>query len=207
LSFVYLITSENLDEAETLLKRAITLHPGRDELGYSLAQIFMRQQKFDDARQSLNAIIKYTADPKLREQATNLLESVNRMAAAYARYAPGQAKPVTATEQEGEFKEITVTPRPALRRRIEGEKAEGLLLKMDCAQGLTVTVKGAKETWQFHSATPDRVQFVTYSQDVKAELTCSAFKTPPNVVVTYRYNTNAEAKHDGELIAVEFVKP
>jgi tetratricopeptide (TPR) repeat protein len=208
LSFVYLITSENLDEAETLLKRAIELNPGRGELGYSLAQIYMRQQKFEDARASLDALIKYATDPKLREQATNLLESVNRMAAAYARYAPGQAKPIETVEKEkeGEFKEIAVAPRPALRRKFEGEKAEGVLLKMDCTKGLTVTVKGAKETWQFHSATPDRVQFVTYSQDVSAELTCSAFKMPPSVIVTYRYNTDAQAKHDGELIAIEFVK-
>ena len=212
LSFVYLMTSENLDEAETLLKRAIELNPGRGELGYSLAQIYMRQQKFEDARAALDALIKYATVPKLREQATSLLESVNRMAAAYTRYAPGQAKPIETVEKEkeGEFKEIAVAPRPALRRRFEGEKAEGLLLKMDCTKGLTITVrgtvKGANETWQFHSATPDRVQFVTYSQDVSAELTCSAFKTPPSVIVTYRYNTDAQAKHDGELIAVEFIK-
>ena len=56
------------------------------------------------------------------------------------------------------------------------------------------------------TANPERVQFVTLAQNAEEPITCGMLSPAPRVVVTYRYNTDAQAGNDGELIAIEFVK-
>jgi hypothetical protein len=202
LAFVNLITNEELDEAITLLKRARQLTPGRDELGSLLGQVYLRQEKYDDARRELEPIAKSAAEPRLREQAQAMLDAVNRMAEMRARYPALQEGVKTPAS-----KQDSVPVRPATRRRYEGEQAQGVLLRVDCTpKGLTLTVKGEKRTYELHTTAPERVQFITYSQEVGQTLTCGALKPAPRVVVTYRASTDAQAKFDGEPIAVEFVK-
>ena len=200
LAFVNMITHEELDEAVTLLKRARQLTPGRDELGSLLGQVYLRQQKYDDARRELEPIAKSAAEPQLREQTQQMLDAVNRMAEMRARY-PAQQEGVSLPAEK------TVPVRPAPRRRFEGEEAKGVLLRVDCtAKGMTLTVKGEQRTFELHTATPERVQFITYSQEVGQTLTCGVLKPAPRVIVTYRTSTDAQSKFDGEPIGVEFVK-
>lgn len=202
LAFVNLITNEELNEAVAMLKHALQLTPGRDELGSLLGQVYLRQEKYDDARRALEPIAKSAAEPKLREQAQTMLDAVNRMAEMRARY-PAQQEGVSLPAK----KEEEVQVKPALRHRFEGEKADGVLLRVDCgAKGLTIIIKTAKGNLEFHTAMPERVQFVTYSQEVGHTLTCGVLKPAPRVSVTYRYSTDAKFGFDGELIAVEFVK-
>ncbi len=200
LAFVNLITNEDLDEAVTLLKRALQLTPGRDELGSILGQVYLRQEKYDEARRVLEPIAKSAAEPQLRAQAQTMLDAVNRMAEMRARY-PAQQEGVSLPASK------TVEVKPALRRRFEGEKADGVLTRVDCtAKGMTLTVKTDRRTFELHTTTPERVQFVTYSQEVGHTLTCGPLKPAPRVSVTYRYSTDARFGFDGEPIAVEFVK-
>jgi Flp pilus assembly protein TadD len=199
LAFVYLVRNENLDEAVTLLTRARTLQPGRAELGILLGQIYLRQNKYAEAQQALEPLAQNAADPAQREQAAALLAAVKRAAEQTARYALPTAPKAEAVSTK------TFTPRPALRKRFDGEKAEGKLIKMSCDKGLTIFVETAQKTWEFHAANPDRVQFVTLAQNAEEPINCGTLSPAPRVVVTYRYNTDAQARNDGELIAVEFV--
>src|SRR5262249_39838253 len=56
LAFVNMVTGEQLDESIDLLKRALTLLPGKQELSLQLAQIYLRQQKFALAKQTLEPL-------------------------------------------------------------------------------------------------------------------------------------------------------
>ena len=202
LAFVNLITNEELNEAVALLKRALQLTPGREELGSLLGQVYLRQEKYDEARRVLEPLAKNAAAPHLREQAQTMLDAVNRMAEMRARY-PAQQEGVTLPAK----KDAEVQVKPALRRRFEGEKADGVLLRVDCgAKGITLTVKTDKRVFEFHTTTPERLQFITYSQEVGHTLTCGVLKPAPRVSVTYRFSTDARSGFDGEPIAVEFVK-
>ena len=202
LALVGLVTNEHLDEAVTLLKRAMQLAPGREELSSILGQIYLRQEKYDAARQQLEPLAQNAVEPQLRAQAQTMLDAVNRMAEMRARY-PAQQEGVNPPVVEP----ATLPPPAPPRPRFEGERAEGVLTRVDCtAQGLTLTVKGAKQIYTLHTTTPERVEFVTYSQEMGRSFTCGALNPAPRVIVTYRLAANARTGLTGEPIGVEFVK-
>src|SRR5207253_1042881 len=75
LAFVNVVTGEELDESIELLKRALMLSPGRQDISLHLAQIYFRQQKFDLAQQTLEPLHN-AKDRRLQQQADMLLASV-----------------------------------------------------------------------------------------------------------------------------------
>jgi hypothetical protein len=59
-------------------------------------------------------------------------------------------------------------------------------------------------TLKLHSDKLSRIRFVTYTADVKGQVTCG-LRVPANpVLVTFR-PAKVEGQTDGEVIAVEFV--
>ncbi len=71
---------------------------------------------------------------------------------------------------------------------------------------MTLVVKDSERTLKFNTSTPERLEFVTYSQDVGPSIDCGRLNPARPVVVTYRGSTDAGSPFDGEPIAVEFVK-
>ncbi len=95
-----------------------------------------------------------------------------------------------------------------LRRRFDGDKAKGMLTQIDCSdKGMTLTIKAGDRTLKLNTTSPDRVQFITFTQDTGSAITCGPIKPPLPVEVTYRSSTDANSKFDGEPIAIEFIKP
>ncbi len=76
LAFVYLMTDTRLDEAVTLLQRALALSPGRHEFSYVLAQVYLRRQDYKAARATLEQIIANGPDMQMRALAQDMLETV-----------------------------------------------------------------------------------------------------------------------------------
>jgi tetratricopeptide (TPR) repeat protein len=77
LAFVNMVTGEELDQAIRLLQRALALSPGRQDLRLELAQVYLRQQKLDLARQILEPL-RNAKDRQLHKQAEMLLDSIKR---------------------------------------------------------------------------------------------------------------------------------
>ena len=103
----------------------------------------------------------------------------------------------------------TATPPPSpptLRRRFDGEKVEGALMRVDCEKGITLTIKSGDKTVKLNTTSPDSVKFISYVQGSSGEITCGPINPPKQVVVTYRASTDAKSLFIGEPIAVEFVK-
>ena len=214
LAFVNLVTSEGLDESVALLKRALALSPGNQEFAYALAQVYLRQQDYEAARRTVEPIARGGADPQMRARAQSLLETITRVTEQLARFKAERDSfrpaPATPVETPVETPPTTVLEpkRPVMRRRFEGEQVRGLLTRVDCTErGITVVIKADDRTLQLHSDRPDRVEFITYTQDVGQTTDCGPRKTATPVIVTYRTPTDAKSRYDGEPIAVEFVKP
>lgn len=210
LAFVNMVTGEELDESANLLRRAISLSPSRHEFVFMLAQIQMRQQKYDEAHKMLEPVAKNAPDPQLRQRAQSLIDSIksitDRLEQFKAETDAANTRRVTtgAGTKTGESDE---RPRIILRRRFEGEKARGLLTEIQCSEkGMTIVIKDGERTLKFNTSTPERLQFITYSQDVGQSINCGKINPPKSVVVTYRGSTDASSPFDGEPIAVEFVK-
>jgi len=60
------------DENETVLKKALSLAPGREELRMLLAQTYLKAERNADARAILAEIEHITSDPEMRRRASAL---------------------------------------------------------------------------------------------------------------------------------------
>ena len=64
--------------------------------------------------------------------------------------------------------------------------ARGLLSLIDCRDGLTLTVEADSGTYLFHTDSPERVEFATFSAGVGSEVSCGPLDPPSPVVITFQ---------------------
>jgi tetratricopeptide (TPR) repeat protein len=209
LAFINMVSGEGLDESVDLLRKAMALSPGRQEFSFMLAQTYLRQQKYDEARKLAEALARNASEPQLRARAESLLKRVVEITERLARFKTEVAE---ANKREAENIEVitkddAAPPRPILRRQFDGEKVRGMLTEMVCsAKGMTLIVNAGDRIFKFHTASPERVQFLTFTPDVTGAIECGKVKPAKSVLVTYRAPTGAKPQFDGEPIAVEFEK-
>ncbi len=204
LGFIYLMMDENLGEGVNAVKKAIAIAPGREDYSMTLAQLYLRQEKFAEARQALEPLARGAERPDLRSRAQSFLETMARIEQFKA-----QSNTVTSAQTAPETSGETAPPPPpppALRRRFEGERVEGLLMRVDCDKGMTLTIKSGDKTVKLNTSSPESVKFISYIPGGAGEITCGPINPAKQVVVTYRSSTNAKSAFIGEPVAVEFVK-
>jgi tetratricopeptide (TPR) repeat protein len=194
LARVNLSAGENLDEAEATLKKALSIAPGRDDLHLLLAQTYMRANRIADARGVLMNIERVTSDPDTRRRATNMLDQTEQ-AFTFTEITPDvrpepAAPPVAA--------EPPLPPAPAAPNEtvlealtpigpdVEGEKISGLLILLECTNGLMLRLRTDRNTVDFHSPEPDKIQFLSYTADVTDNIKCGPRNPGIPVSITYR---------------------
>lgn len=209
LAFIDLVANEQLDEASALLKQALKLAPQRRELTFLLAQVNLRQDDFQSARQLLSRLLQTADNERLREQAQALLETVaareelvRRLQAAAAAQALSDNKPVGTIQP-------CDAPQPGPQKkplRFNGEQVCGMLLRVECDEGeVLLVVEAGGRTLKLHSEALNRIRFVTYTAEVRGQMTCGQRQPATPVLVTYRSTSNMRAQVDGEVLAVEFI--
>jgi FimV-like protein len=82
LAFINLVTGEQLPEAVELLRQGLKLSPGRPDLTFILAQVYLRMKETDAARTTLRQLLNSGANAALRARARTLLERMNANGAA-----------------------------------------------------------------------------------------------------------------------------
>lgn len=199
LAFVNLVTDEELTETVSLLKHAIVLSPSRQEFTLMLSQVYLRQQKYDEAQKLLEPIVRNAQEPGLRERAQSRLDSIKSL-----------SEQLTRTKAESNAGDGSAGAEAASRlpqRRFDGETVRGLLTEIACSDGgMTIIVKDGARTVKLHTASVERVYFITYTRDTKGMINCGKVNPAKSVLVTYRASTEASSPFDGEPIAVEFMK-
>lgn len=213
LAFVNVVTGEQLDESIVLLKHALALEPGRQDLNLHLAQIYMRQEKFDLAKQTLDAV-RQAKDRRLQQQAETLLASIKHYEEEQAQgsnMADPRAETIVVNgSEEASAKTPNDYLREALRPLQAGEqRVQGSFTKLDCDnRGVAYfIIQAADRVYRFRSTALEHVRFTAYVP-VAGEVSCGPRKTPENVVLTFRPSNDAKdakAKIDGDTIAVELV--
>lgn len=76
LAFISLVTNDGLDEAVAALRKALSYQPGNQRYVLRIAEIFMRQTKFDDASALAAKIAKTADDPDITNRANQLIENI-----------------------------------------------------------------------------------------------------------------------------------
>jgi tetratricopeptide (TPR) repeat protein len=231
-AWVNLVTGEQLEESIELIKKALTLSPGNEEYAFVLAQIYLRQQNFDAARQTIEPLARTGSDPQMRANAQSLLRAVANMQEQMARYkerqsdsAPtsnddgggtpqlrrrGEAGATSQSNQREERSEADVTSsalQEALRKPLVGEtQVQGLLTRIECsAKGLIFHIKINGRVLKLQSESFESIQITAFTQEAGNEISCGVRKQENAVVVVYRPSTDARAKTDGLMLAMDFV--
>jgi tetratricopeptide (TPR) repeat protein len=220
LAFVDMVGGEQLDESLALLKQALKLSPGRQDLSLELAQIYMRQQKFDLARQTLVGVSN-SKDKRLHDQAEAVLNSIRRYEEQLTQYrnestTPNPPRLERRIDANRESVEVTQPMsesdvlRESLRTLKAGEeRLQGLFTKLECDnKGVAYfVVQAGDRAYRFRATSLGRVQLTAYVP-APGDLTCGPRKTPENVVFTYRPAADPKdvrAKIDGDAVALELV--
>ena len=205
LAFVNMVLGEELDESAQLLKRAIALSPSRQEFSYMLAQILMRQEKYEDARMIVEPLARNASELQIRANAKSLLERLNLITERLAEFNATSNERVTPRNDEEREK---TKPRLIVRSSaIDGEKLHGLLIEIICSdQGMTLIVKEGDRIVKLQTNTPERLRFITHQHDPSSSITCGKIDPAKPVIVTYRKSTGGDSLYEGEPIALEFKK-
>ncbi|MCA1567415.1 MAG: tetratricopeptide repeat protein [Acidobacteria bacterium] len=74
LAFINLVTGEQLPAAVELLRQGLKLSPGRPDLTFILAQVYLRMRETGAARATLQQLVSSGADARLRARAQTLLD-------------------------------------------------------------------------------------------------------------------------------------
>jgi hypothetical protein len=105
------------------------------------------------------------------------------------------APPAPRRVQETVLEEIT-----PIAPAVQGEKITGLLINLDCADGLTLRIRTDRATTDLHSSEPQKIQFLSYTSTVSNDIKCGARNPGEPVTVTYKPNPGG----GGEPLVVEF---
>ena len=222
LSFVSLVTGNNLDESLKLLKQAIKNSPGRNDLLLMLGQLYLRTDDYKQAQQVLEQVVKSNAKDEVRQTAQTLLTQLlafQKQREAYEQARKSAGANLTTSERNNSRIEIVTnkdaeTPqdpsaylREALRKPEAGEtQLQGTLLRLECdAKGITFVVQSGTQTLRLHAPNFEDVDITTYNPEVKGDLRCGVRKPEDLIVVCFKAQADKRLKSDGELKSMEFV--
>lgn len=95
----------------------------------------------------------------------------------------------------------------AMRPAVEGETREqGVLLRIECGQqNLIFHVKVGERVLKLQTESFNNLHIMAFTPEAGGEITCGPRKTESMVVVTFRAATEARAKTNGAIVALEFV--
>lgn len=208
LAIVNLVMNDQLDEAGALLRQAIQLAPQRRELAFLLAQVHLRQDDFQSARELLTTLLQATDGQRLRTQAQSLLDTVIAREELARRLKAAAAEAELNAQPPGEIQPCDA-PQPGPQKkplRFNGEQICGMLLRVECDEGSVVlVVEVGSRTLKLRNEALNRIRFVTYTTDVRGQMSCGLRQPATPVLVTYRSGKEQRAQVDGEVLAVEFI--
>jgi hypothetical protein len=224
LAYVNLVTDHQLDETVELLKHALTTSPGRNDLVFMLAQVYLRKEDYKTSRQLLEKLSNNNSDPQLRQRAQTLLAQVvtiEEQQAKFRAFKEERAKdPHNQTRRDsvdaggppGARENIEkIDPssylRESLRQPAAGEtQMQGTLVRIDCdAKGITFVLKIGDRLLKFKTDSFEHVNLTSFTTDAGSEISCGPRKPENPVVVCYLPSTDTRAKTDGIVKSIEFV--
>lgn len=221
--FINMVNGENLDESLQMLKKAIALQPGNQSYAYIIAQIYLRQEKYAEAKELSEKIAKTADEPDLRAKAQNLLSSINQYETQKADY----EKRVKDLENQGyrlvkkdspsvskeeiakmnEENEINSLNRIIEKPKTDEKQVVGRIEKVACIKGeINYTVKTATETLLLSSKDFTNLNLNAMTEKAQnLEFGCDVKVNEMLAVLNYRPITDAKSKSKGTLFYIAFV--
>jgi tetratricopeptide (TPR) repeat protein len=220
LGFVNLVRNEQIDESIDLLKKGLIATSTSQRVQFMLAQLYLRKERFAEARQLLIPIAQTSSESDLREQAATLAEAITRgeevrgriqeelkkhapVGITTSKQSPGPTMTLAAASTQDD---LNATLADALRTPRAGEqRIQGFLTVIDCnANGITFQVRAGDRVLKFHRDNFDRMVITTFTTGVGRDIGCGPRKPENSIVLTYTPSGEG-SKFAGEVRALEFV--
>ena len=207
LSVMNLLRQTDAVESRKYLIAAITKFPGRGTLWVSLANVSARLGDAAGTRWLLTRLLSAGApEAATRKTAVALLEGV----------APGTSKaiismPIAGGSLAGGLR-LPTSKAPTSKSTNKGtnEKLKGVLINIECKNGLTLIVKSGGKTLKLHANSALSVEFVSRNSEGKAlasnPVVCGRTKedgTDDGLDVTITYRPARSGDSIGEPLAVD----
>lgn len=231
LAFLALVNNEQLDEAVNYLRTALEYQPGSQRYLIRIAEIFARQNKYDDAKRIAEKIAAAGDDNELRQRAAEILgrisqqieidrrnEDERRRYEAAVAASGGKTrltKRIESLEKPSEAEIVRMQEmenlraiNDSLRNQTEGEvRVRGRIDKIDCKKRpIVFTIKTASETFTLTSRDFESLQLNALDPTATDfNVGCDAKIAIFDVLVTYKEANSSRNISKGELVAIEFV--
>lgn len=224
LGFVNVVRNEEIDETIELLKRAQNISRANQRILFMLAQLYMRKERFAEARQLLEPISHNSPKPEMRQQARALLENIKRTEEQMARFKESQKE--AADSQDASAQQPAESPTltseqmqreqddaqnsallDALRKPQAGEtRVQGMLTAIECSAkgGVVFHIRDGDRVLKIYSDSFEQVDITAFVTDVGGNLSCGPRKPANPIIITFAA-AKAGSKFDGEARALEFV--
>ncbi len=221
LGFVNVVRNEEVDETVELLKRALNMSRANQRILFMLAQLYMRKERFTEARQLLDPIVQNSPNPEMRQQAEALLDGIKRTEEQSARMKEFEKEAAARKEELSRPRpaagpSLTVGPTQddqdlalleALRKPEAGEtRVQGMLTAIECSDkgGIVFLVRAGDRLLKFHSDTFEQVDITAFTTGVGGNINCGV-RNPENPVIVTFVAAKVGGKFDGEARFLEFV--
>jgi tetratricopeptide (TPR) repeat protein len=215
LAFVNMMSGTRLDESIEMLQKALTTSPGRNNLVFMLAQLYMAKAEYKKARQMAEKITGPNVDQQVRQHAQSLLKQLTAVEEEMARFQAGGDRLEESAQTQPRLKSrneaVAVDPssylREALRKPQSGEsQVQATLTEIQCdAKGITFLIRVSDRSLRVRTASFDEVDMTSFSPDAGGDISCGPRNPQNNIVLIYVPSVNARAKIDGLAKSIEFV--
>ncbi len=205
LVFVNLVCGVQLDQSVKLLRQVLQTSPGRNDLLFMLAQVYIRKQDFNQAREILDLLSRSKNDADIAQQAESIRARLPSEAELASRRAVNDSL-AAATESEGPSAAIDPVARlrDALRKPNSDEtQIQGTLRRIECdSTGIVFDIQLEDRLLRLWSERLEAVRFISFYAGATGHVTCGTFKSEPSVIVCY---VPGSKRFDGTPKSIEFV--
>ena len=217
-AFISIVRNDELDEAITMIKKALAIAPGNQWYVMRLAELYMRKEDYSSARNLAQRIMQTASDDRLKVYAENSMRTISSLEAqmeSIKNYRK-QPQPDEVTDTPLSDEEIAKRREQAMLESLNAtlrvpqndeKRMLGYLTKIDCQPNqITYTIKAGNQVLQLRSNSLETLILVSFDPAlVDSEFGCGVLKTENLSVITFRPGTDAKSKFAGEIVSLEFV--
>ncbi|MDQ3635524.1 MAG: tetratricopeptide repeat protein [Acidobacteriota bacterium] len=232
LAFINMVNGEKLDESAALLKKSLSIKPGDQDALLQLAQIYLRQENFIEAKNVAEKLIKSASEESVRKSSENLLNSITQMEEQKARIEKSRSEyenSRTEARNTENYEPTKLIQRDSLSKE-ELEKIEreeeiyninrlleapktgeavilGYIQKIACINSEVIyTVKTKAGNIILQSKDFQSLTLMASTEVAEDKMVgCNAQLQDIHSVITYRKEINPKIKTQGTILAINFV--
>ena len=207
---VYLSSNEEtLSQAAGFVRKAIALEPGNTAFQLDFASVLLHTHRYDDARTIAARARASAHQPQEREQADQLIQTIDRIESFESRNQPGESgvpaglpelrhreeQPPQASSETQPSAAPPATPQNT-------QQVTGTVANVACNPAMRLQVAASDGTYDLYTVPGEQTRFEADSQPPAAFNPCSSLK---GLRVTVQYDADSAGSRKGKIELLEIL--